>query len=61
MQKQWRANCNNLQKGVRETTEFLELFLRNLLLGEDNPLQNRTLHISGIIAKPDVGAQKSGR
>ena len=54
-----RANYNNLQKGVHETTEFLELFLRNLLLGEDNPLQNRTLHISGIIEKPDIGAQKA--
>ena len=42
-----RANYNNLQKGVHETTEFLELFLRNLLLGENNLLQNRTMHISG--------------
>lgn len=49
-----RANYNNLQKGVHETTEFLELFLRNLLLGENNPLQNRMMHISGIIAKPDI-------
>ncbi len=44
-----RANYNNLQKGVHETTEFLELFLRNLLLGENNPLQNRTMHISGAL------------
>ena len=43
---------NNLS--VHETTEFLELFLRNLLLGDNNPLQNRTMHISGIIAKPDI-------
>ena len=49
-----RANYNNLQKCVHETTEYLELFLRNLLLGENNPLQNRTMHISGIIAKPDI-------
>ncbi len=49
-----RANYNNLKKGVHETTEFLELFLRNLLLCENNPLQNRTMHISGIIAKPDI-------
>ena len=48
-----RANYNNLKKGIHETTEFLELFLRNLLLGEDNPLQNRTLHASGKIAKQD--------
>ena len=44
-----RANYNNLQKGIHETTEFLELFLRNLLLGEKNPLQNRTMHISGAL------------
>ena len=48
-----RANYTNLQKGVHETTEFLELFLKNLLLGEDNPLQNRTMHISGKLVKQD--------
>lgn len=53
-----RANYNNLQKGVHETTEFLELFLRNLLLGEKNPLQNRTMHISGAIQKQDIGTSK---
>ena len=42
-----RANYNNLRNGVHETTEYLELFLRNLLLGEDDPLKNRTMHISG--------------
>ena len=52
-----RANYNNLQKGVHETTEFLELFLRNLLLGENNPLQNRTMHISGTL-KQDYNAAK---
>ncbi len=41
-----RANYNHLIKGVHETTEFLEKFLRNLLLNERNPLQNRAMHIS---------------
>lgn len=41
-----RANYSNLQKGIDETTEYLELFLRNLLLGENNPLKNRTLNIT---------------
>lgn len=41
-----RANYTNLQKGIHETTEYLELFLRNLLLGEKNELNNRELHIS---------------
>ena len=40
-----RANYNNIQNGVHETTEFLELFLRNLLMGEKNALQNRVMHI----------------
>lgn len=43
-----RANYNNLQKGVHETTEYLEVFLRNLLLNEKNELHNRNLHISGL-------------
>lgn len=42
-----RANYNNIQKGVHETTEYLERFLRNLLLGEKNELHNREMHISG--------------
>lgn len=40
-----RANYNNRQKGVLETTKYVELFLRNLLLGEDNVLSNREMHI----------------
>ncbi len=40
-----RANYTNLQNGICETTEYLELFLRNLLLGEKNELNSRDLHI----------------
>ena len=40
-----RANYNNLQKGIRATTEFLERFFRNLLLGENNLLLNREMHL----------------
>ena len=40
-----RANYNDLKNGVFETTEYLEKFLRNLLLGEKNILKNRDLHI----------------
>ena len=42
-----RANYNDLKNGVHETTEYLELFLRNVLLDEKNALHNRMLHISG--------------
>ena len=44
-----RANYTNVKKGIHETTEYLERFLRNLLLDEKNPLQNRTMHISGAL------------
>ena len=48
-----RANYNDLKNGIHETTEFLELFLRNLLLNENHPLHNRTLHISGTFKKSE--------
>ena len=41
-----RANYNNRAKNVTETTYYLELFLRNLLLDEDNILSNREMHIA---------------
>lgn len=41
-----RANYSDLTRGIHETTAYLELFLRNLLLAENNPLHNRFLHIS---------------
>ena len=62
-----RANYTNLQKGIHETTEYLEAFLRNLLLNEKNELHNRNLHISGLLneekvdiedAKVDIGDAK---
>lgn len=57
-----RANYNDLTKGVHETTEYLELFLRNLLLGEKNELRNRTMHISGkffVAEETDIGTEKA--
>ena len=49
-----RANYNDLKNGVHETTEYLELFLRNLLLDEKNELHNRSMHISGMFAEIDI-------
>ena len=43
-----RANYNNIPKGIYETTEFLEKFLRNLILNETNELHNREMHVSGV-------------
>ncbi|MCI6629862.1 MAG: Fic family protein, partial [Lachnospiraceae bacterium] len=46
-----RANYNDLKNGVHETTEYLELFLKNLLLDEKNELHNRSMHISAAFEK----------
>ena len=46
-----RANHNDLKNGIHETTEYLEVFLRNLLLDERNELHNRSMHISGSFNK----------
>lgn len=57
-----RANYNDLKNGVHETTEYLELFLRNLLLDEKNELHNRSMHISRKLtdfAKADIDMQKA--
>ena len=55
-----RANYTNLQKDIHETTEYLEVFLRNLLLNEKNELHNRNLHISELLnnRKVDIGSEK---
>ena len=52
-----RANYTNLQKGIHETTEYLEAFLRNLLLKEKKELHNRNLHISGLLNEEKVDIQ----
>lgn len=55
-----RANYTDLQKGVHETTEYLEIFLGNLLLGKQNELHNRTMHIWGSqkTEKVDIDGKK---
>ncbi len=61
-----RANYNDIKAGIHETTEYLEVFLRNLLLNENNELHNRSMHISGTFdsvqdiddKKQDIEAEK---
>ncbi len=48
-----RANYNNRTKNVFETTHYLELFLRNLLMAEENILSNREMHIDYKEIKED--------
>lgn len=43
-----RANYKHIRKGIFEDRSFLIKFLRNLLIGERNPLHNRDLHISAV-------------
>ena len=47
-----RANYRNALKGIEPTIEYLVLFLRNLIVGENNELKNRYLHIRWNDAKP---------
>lgn len=56
-----RANYNDLKNNIYETTEYVELFLRNLLLNEENELHNRSMHISGKLTgktKVDIEREK---
>lgn len=53
-----RANYNDYTKDIRETTEYLEIFLQNLLLGETNELKNRYLHVRWKTIKQDYGENK---
>ena len=53
-----RVNYNDLKNDVYETTYYLELFLRNLLLDENNELHNRAMHISRMFEEVDIESAK---
>ena len=40
-----RANYNDLRKGINATTIYLERFFENLLMGYQNELKNRFIHV----------------
>ena len=48
-----RANYTNLQKGIHETTEYLEVFLRNLLLNEKNDVLDSLQNAVKLWIVPD--------
>lgn len=54
-----RANYQNHIKGIEETTEFLEMFFRNALLGEQYPLKKRYQHIDWKQVASSFGTEKS--
>jgi fido (protein-threonine AMPylation protein) len=43
-----RANYENIVQGVHKTNKYLVRFLSNILLGENNILKNRELHIKFV-------------
>lgn len=47
-----RANYQNIQKGIKRESVYLERFFRNLLMGENNELRNRFMVIN---APKDMG------
>ena len=49
-----RANYNNLAEGVAADPQFLEAFFRNLLLGEDNALRNRYMHLDWVAEQENM-------
>ena len=53
-----RANYTSIPKGIDETTEYLERFFRNLLLGEANELKSRFLRIDGISDKREQAGEQ---
>ena len=56
-----RANYQNVQKGIKRNSEYLECFFRNLLLGEKNELKNRYLiiHENGNFQSITSGISKT--
>lgn len=41
-----RANYQNIQKGIKRESVYLERFFRNLLIGESNELRNRFMVVN---------------
>lgn len=56
-----RANYTNLQKDIHETTVYLEAFIRNLLLNENNVLKNRYLHINNLFEPQNAAIKKENQ
>ncbi len=56
-----RANYNNISKEVYATTEYLEQFLRKLILEEPIELQNRTMLIGEEILCAPQSAIETGK
>ncbi|GAB3426009.1 Fic family protein [Niabella aquatica] len=56
-----RANYSNLTKNIHATDKFLLHFFGNLLLGENNILKNREMHVQYINTINEGPGKKSGQ
>ncbi|MCH5210581.1 MAG: Fic family protein [Oscillospiraceae bacterium] len=56
-----RANYTNLKNNIHETTVYLEAFIRNLLLNENNELKNRYLHIDNLFEAKNVAIDSKNK
>ncbi|MDY3929033.1 MAG: Fic family protein [Clostridia bacterium] len=56
-----RANYNDLKNNIHETTVYLEKFIRNLLLNENNELKNRYLHINNLFETKKEAIEKGNQ
>ena len=54
-----RANYNDLGKGISATTIYLERFFENLLMGYQNELKNRFIHVDYKEQSAKVPSSKS--
>lgn len=54
-----RANYNNFPNRISATDEYLILFFRNLILGENNELRNRNLLVESI--QSDISLSPKGQ
>ena len=57
-----RANYSNVKKGISLNTDYLEKFFENLLLGKNNLLKSRYLHIRNLpVNAENLPVNKTGK
>lgn len=56
-----RANYTNLKNEIYATTEYLEIFFSNLLMGTNYELKNRYMHVDYVPRTEDENIQKGNR
>lgn len=49
-----RANYNDLKNGIHATTQYLEMFFSNLLMGTEYELKNRHMHVEYVAGDTEM-------